>query len=233
MNTGVQPALARNFRVIALDYRGHGKSDKPHDPKAYGMEMARDVLRLMDHRKIARAHLVGYSLGGHIVAKLLTTSPERFLTATLGASAAARGTPSPGSFERAAAEFEKAPFRSTVLLLVPTNESTPDEETIRAQARQFAAGNDLAAMVAVIRGMSDLYVTEGQLNEVRVPSLALDGTADKMLADVKVLKKGWPALKLVTIEGATHSNIIPPGRGAAARPEFVNAIRDFIAANKQ
>src|SRR5436190_11906301 len=50
------------FQVIALDCRGHGKSDKPHDPAKYGPEMAADVVRLLDHLKIEKAHLVGYSM---------------------------------------------------------------------------------------------------------------------------------------------------------------------------
>ena len=60
---GVFANLAKDYRVIAIDLRGHGKSGKPHDPKAYGEEMARDVVRLLDHLKIPRAHVLGYSLG--------------------------------------------------------------------------------------------------------------------------------------------------------------------------
>src|SRR2546423_10416220 len=51
-------ALSRNYRVIALDNRGHGKSDKPHDVKQYGNEMVEDVVRLLDHLKIGKAHVV-------------------------------------------------------------------------------------------------------------------------------------------------------------------------------
>jgi pimeloyl-ACP methyl ester carboxylesterase len=58
---GVLPNLARDHRVIAFDLRGHGKSGKPKDPKAYGTEMGQDAVRLMDHLKIQRAHIVGYS----------------------------------------------------------------------------------------------------------------------------------------------------------------------------
>jgi pimeloyl-ACP methyl ester carboxylesterase len=230
IDTGVLPTLVRNFRVIALDYRGHGKSGKLHDPKAYGMEMGRDVLRLMDHLKIARAHMVGYSLGGHIVAKLLTTNPERFLTATLGGSAGARRMISDEAIERVAADFAgETPMRLLILGFVPKGESPPDNDTIR----RFLGGNDVAALAAVIRSWNGLVATEAQLNAVRVPTLALAGTADPVIEDLNALKRAWPSLKVITIDGGTHSNIIPAGRGTAARPEFVNAIRDFIAANKQ
>ena len=84
INWGVLPNLARDYRVIALDARGHGKSGKPHDAKAYGLEMGLDVIRLLDHLRVQRAHIIGYSMGAHSTAQLLTTRPERFLTATLG-----------------------------------------------------------------------------------------------------------------------------------------------------
>ena len=71
-------------RVVAIDCRGHGKSDKPHDTAKYGPQMAEDVIEMMDHLKIKKAHIVGYSMGGMITAKLLTTHPDRLLSATLG-----------------------------------------------------------------------------------------------------------------------------------------------------
>src|SRR6476469_4469889 len=49
IDTGVFANLSKDHRVIAFDARGHGKSGKPHDPKAYGNEMAQDIGRLMDH----------------------------------------------------------------------------------------------------------------------------------------------------------------------------------------
>src|SRR5262249_5585896 len=62
LNAGILAGLAADHRVIALDLRGHGKSGKPHDPKAYGKEMSRDVIRLLDHLQIQRADIVGFSL---------------------------------------------------------------------------------------------------------------------------------------------------------------------------
>jgi pimeloyl-ACP methyl ester carboxylesterase len=81
---GVFEELAKDHRVIALDLRGHGKSGKPADEKAYGVELVEDVVRLLDHLKIDKAHVVGYSLGGMITVKLLTKHPERVLSATVG-----------------------------------------------------------------------------------------------------------------------------------------------------
>src|SRR5687768_18328775 len=63
IQTGVITNLSRDHRVIALDMRGHGKSGKPYEPAAYGHHMAEDIVRLLDHLKIQKAHLVGYSFG--------------------------------------------------------------------------------------------------------------------------------------------------------------------------
>src|SRR5918994_2061064 len=76
---GVFANLAKDHRAIAIDLRGHGKSGKPHEPGAYGEEFARDVVRLLDHLKIQRAHVLGYSLGAFIAGRLATMHPERLI----------------------------------------------------------------------------------------------------------------------------------------------------------
>src|SRR5207247_2144914 len=81
---GVLNALAKNYHVIAFDLRGHGKSDKPHDPAKYGAQISQDIVRLLDHLRIPRAHIIGYSYGATNTATLLSTTPDRFITATLG-----------------------------------------------------------------------------------------------------------------------------------------------------
>ena len=68
---GITADLAQDHRVISLDLRGHGLSDKPHLSEGYGLEMAVDVVALLDHLQIDRAQLVGYSLGGFIALKAL------------------------------------------------------------------------------------------------------------------------------------------------------------------
>ena len=72
-------------RVIALDNRGHGASGKLYDPSAYhSATMADDVRALLDHLKIERADVMGYSMGARITAFLAVTHPERVRSAIFG-----------------------------------------------------------------------------------------------------------------------------------------------------
>jgi pimeloyl-ACP methyl ester carboxylesterase len=232
IETGVFPNLAKDHRVIALDLRGHGKSDKPHDPKAYA-ELGQDVVRLLDHLNVARAHIVGYSLGGAITAKLLTTNPDRFITSILGGSSGRRRWTDQDErdAEAAAAELEGGlPYRALILSTAPTDQPRPTEEAIRKRSQEIVATNDPLAHAALVRARRELVVTDSQMAAVRVPTLAVVGSADRALMGVNALKAVWPALNVVVIQGAVHSSANE--RGAPRRPEFVGAIREFVAAHK-
>src|ERR1700712_2230001 len=72
-------------RVIALDNRGHGESGKLYDAVQYDIAiMAGDVLALLDHLQIARADVMGYSLGSRRTAVLALSQPQRLRSAILG-----------------------------------------------------------------------------------------------------------------------------------------------------
>ena len=78
--------LTRNgFRVVAIDNRGHGESDKLYDRALYTAPlMAEDARRLMDHLAIPRADVMGYSMGARITAFLALAHPERVRSAIFG-----------------------------------------------------------------------------------------------------------------------------------------------------
>jgi pimeloyl-ACP methyl ester carboxylesterase len=231
IETGVFQDLAKDHRVIAFDLRGHGKSGKPTDPVAYGDDLVQDAIRLLDHLGIRRAHVVGYSLGAIITAKLVTTNPERFLTATLGGHAGYRNWKPEydRNAEARALELEgDVPFRGLVVSMTPSDEPKRSEEQIRALSAALAAVNDLKALAAYQRaGSRALNSTDSAMAAVRVPMLGVIGSLDNV-PSMNALKGVLPSLTLVVIDGATHVG----DRGAARRPEFVKAIRDFIDANR-
>jgi pimeloyl-ACP methyl ester carboxylesterase len=228
VNTGVLPELARDHRVLALDLRGHGHSDKPHDPRAYD-ELALDVIRLLDHLQIEKSHVVGYSLGGIIVAKLLTTYPERFRSAVLGGAAyrRSRSVRSDEATEAAAREIEAGVYRALIVSTAPTDEPAPSEEAIRARSREIAASGDVRAHAALMRARRALLVSDAQIATLRVPSLAVVGGADPARPRVEAMRKVWPGLRVEIVPGAAHPTVHE--RGLPRRPEFAQAIRRWIA----
>ena len=71
------------FCVVAMDCRGHGASDKPHDDGAYGDKMVSDIVSVMDAAKLSRADVMGYSMGGILTVGLLMTYGERISRAVV------------------------------------------------------------------------------------------------------------------------------------------------------
>ena len=225
MRTGVMTDLSRDHRVIALDLRGHGRSDKPRDAGAYD-EIALDVVRLLDHLGIERAHAVGYSLGGIILARLLTTHEHRFLTVTLAAAAyrRAQSERADREAEAAAREIEETGlFRSLIVSTAPVDEPPPDEQAIRGRSEAIALYNDRLALAALMRARRALLVTDLQVARVRVPVLAVVGGADPQAQRVLAMQRAWPALRVEIVPGATHPTVDP--RSLIRRPELVAAVR--------
>ena len=229
IETGILPDLARDHRVIAFDLRGHGKSSKPHDPRDYD-ELALDAIRLLDHLGIQKAHVVGYSLGGIIAAKLLTTHAERFFSAVLGGAAYRRSQSTRADREADAAareSEEKGIYRALVISTWPADEPGPSEENIVERSKAIAKKNDLAAHAALMRARRALIVTDAQAAKIPVRTLAVVGAADPALPRVKAMQAVWPRLEIELVPGAAHPTVHP--RGLPRRAEFREAIRRHIA----
>ena len=228
INTGVLANLSTDHRVLAFDLRGHGHSGKPHDPRAYD-EIGLDVIRLLDHTGVKRAHVVGYSLGGIIIAKLLTTHPERFTSALIGGAAyrRSRSARADRENEAAAREVEAGIYRALIVSTAATDEPPPGEEAVLARSREIAGSNDVRAHAALMRARRALLVSDAEIAAVRVPTLALVGGADPALLRVQAMREFWQDLHVQVVPGATHPTVHE--RGLPRRPEFAQAIRRWIA----
>jgi pimeloyl-ACP methyl ester carboxylesterase len=232
---GLLQELSANYHVIAFDARGHGKSDKPHDPKLYGRQLALDAVRLMDHLQIRRAHVIGYSMGATTVSLLLTMQPDRFLTATLFAGPGRfQGVPEQDS-EQEALEMERdCVSRTAILAGIQLNEPRPTDDDIKARSAACFANptGDRFAMAALVRGRRDQVVTRDQVAAVRVPTLGLVGGFDPLAAGMRELKKLRPDMTLLVVEGGTHGR---PGdeRGILRQPAARQALREFLESHRQ
>ena len=93
--------LLPDYRLILLDARGHGKSGKPHDPSAYALsERNLDVIAILDHLGIKKAHYLGYSMGGWIGLGLASAFPERFYSVIAGGIGPDALSPEPSRYWR-------------------------------------------------------------------------------------------------------------------------------------
>src|SRR5688572_691134 len=204
---GVFANLAKDHRAIAIDLRGHGKSAKPHVPSAYGDEMARDVVRLLDHLKIQRAHVLGYSLGGFIASRLATLHPERLISVVYAASLPFQTTDTfMNKFaEDSIKELESdMPFKSLAIAVQPPGSKPPSDDEIRKAVAPLVAANDVKALAALWRGFKTLAVSPQQLTAVKVPSIVITGSADGNAVGVPGLNKTQPQIRTVVVEGAQH-----------------------------
>jgi pimeloyl-ACP methyl ester carboxylesterase len=207
--------LSRDHLVIAMDVRGFGKSGKPHETSQYGTQWTADVIRLMDHLKIKKAHIAGYSSGGMITLKLLTEHPERFLTGILGGSGGARADfPFEGMDPLLEAYETGLTWQEVVAKF---NIPMPTGEQVEHLKKAF----DSKAQAAAGRSLRQLTVSDDQLKAIRVPVLAIYGSKDmvELITGVKTLV---PGIQFSVIEGASHGD-------APERPEFVRGIRDFLS----
>jgi pimeloyl-ACP methyl ester carboxylesterase len=221
---GIVRALAGSYRVIALDNRGHGLSDKPHTVDAYRGQMAEDVIRLLDHLKIGQAHIVGYSMGGFITMALLGTHPERLRSAVIGAA----GWNPAGletwkrMIESLADSLEQGKgLGPLVTMLGPSGGASPGAEPIEAANRALMEKNDPLALAAVIRAMFADQPSEATLRANKVPVLALVGEVDLMRSWAEMLARTAPHVELVTISGANHVS-------AVSNPQFLSNVEAFL-----
>jgi len=218
-STGVIENLAADHRVLALDCRGHGGSDKPHSPGAYGMNMIEDLARVLDGAGIKRAHIVGHSMGAHLSLRFAVAHPHRVRTLTvIGAGAAPAGGDS-AVMERIADSLERdRSFRPLIEFIWPADAPRPTPEEITAIDTEALKTNDPLALAAIAKAYGELSVTDAQARALPMPIFAVTGTNDPMTADVRRLAAAVGEVPITYVQGADHIDIM-------ARPELVEALR--------
>lgn len=204
---GILDSLAVRYTVIAPDLRGHGSSDKPREPSAYGMRFVEDLVGLLDHLGVERAHVVGYSMGGAITLRLLASHPDRVASAVIGGAGwrPAEAGPPPALLEWLPRLDAAARGEMTVSDALGASVGTEWGPELRAALDR----NDPVALGAVIRGGTGLSVAEAELRSNRVPVLAVVGEQDELVGtDVERLAGMWPDLQVVRIPGADHFSVL-------------------------
>jgi pimeloyl-ACP methyl ester carboxylesterase len=206
--TGIAPALAKNHRIVALDNRNHGQSDKPVPG---GSGRAQDIVELMDHLHIGKAHIHGYSMGGSITGQLLSMIPERFITAGFGGS---------GIRETDRALREQAEAMDAAL---PKPQGSDAAGLARFRSR-------VATMRPAGSAPVSASVPPVDLRSLDIPILAVNGSFDSPYAKTQRLWRETRVFENVILEGKTHLTAIA---SSGAPPLYIDAMTKFINAYDQ
>jgi pimeloyl-ACP methyl ester carboxylesterase len=181
------------FRVIGLDCRGHGDSDKPHDPRAYATPvMAADVRRLLDHLGIDTAHYLGFSMGARIAIQSVLDFPSRLRKVVLGGVGVEGALAQAQSIARA--------LRGGV-----------PENPVAKSFYEFAKArphNDLEALADCIEALSPPFDL-ALLKAVKTPILLVVGGKDELVSGAEELVELMPTAKLVIVPGRDHLGTVP------------------------
>jgi pimeloyl-ACP methyl ester carboxylesterase len=181
------------YRVLALDNRGHGQSDKLHDPAAYHSSiMAEDARRLLDHLGLGRADVMGYSMGARITAFLALQHPDRVRSIMLGGIGIklVEGVGLPTSI----ADAMEAPSIDAV--------TDPTARGFRSFAEQTKS--DLRALAACIRGSRQVLSRE-DVARIEAPALVTVGTTDQIAGSPHDLAALMPNARPLDIPGRDHN----------------------------
>jgi pimeloyl-ACP methyl ester carboxylesterase len=180
-------------RVIALDNRGHGRSEKLYRPADYESSvMAEDARALLDHLGIRRADVMGYSMGARISAHLALAHPERVRSLLLGGLGIhlVEGVGLPLGI----ADAMEAPSLGDL--------TDPMQRMFRAFAEQ--TGSDLRALAACIRGSRQVLTPE-EVGRIAAPTLVSVGSADTVAGSGARLAALIPGARFLDIPGRDHN----------------------------
>ncbi|WMS42510.1 alpha/beta hydrolase [Acuticoccus sp. MNP-M23] len=192
----VKTLTGAGYRVVALDNRGHGKSEKLYDSAAYQTgEMAADVVRLLDHLGADTAVVMGYSMGSRIAAFTALAAPERVSALILSGLASNLVDGVDGGAEIAAA-MEAGSVADV---------TDPGARAFRVFAEQTKS--DRKALAACIRA-SRQTLSEAQVHEITAPTLVVAGDKDDIAGSAEGLAALMQNAEPVSLPGRDHMTAV-------------------------
>lgn len=219
--------LEAGMRVIVPDLRGHGHSDKPHDPAAYSHSaLARDALALAAHLRLDDFSILGYSLGAIATAKLLGLRPHGLTAAILAGigqeilEGEVLELPHTHPAARLGRRLTMRAYMEYVAETLLRRDASPGEPGAAYRILAQAMGNDLEALAAVLRGDGSEAVSVAALHDVTAPVLVLNGRDDPAHLATARLREVLPTARVAICAGDHLS--------APWQPSFQQAVVDFL-----
>ena len=225
------PAFSRRYQVVVWDARGHGLSDSPADPEAYGLKVfAEDLRRLLDHLNIDHAYLAGHSMGGGVAVRFATTYPERLKALLVIDSFTGSGLPTPPAV-RAMRE------KSIELALTQGMGAVADHalkenanvigrirgDSDEARAmRERYMGIDPNGYAGSVRTILDNSFPEEWWSRIEVPTLVMVGEQDGAVEATRYTHTRIAGSEFIIMPGAGHMAYLD-------QPEaFTNNVLEFL-----
>lgn len=212
---GFVAELSQEYRLILVDARGHGRSGKPHEPEAYDLKLrVNDVLAVMDDLGTAKAHYLGYSMGGRIGFGIMRYALDRFYSLIIGGMSA--DTPNTD----VPPERRVATLRQGMAHYVADAEAK--EGPMEAGRRQRLLDNDPEALIAATLAPRGTDGIEDLLPEIDVPCLLYCGEADGFFAGAREAARAIPNAEFVSFPGLDH------GQTSRAAELVLPPVLDFL-----
>ena len=190
----VRALTTAGYRVIGVDQRGHGRSDKPHDPRAYSMSaFVGDLVAVLDTYLIDNVRYLGYSLGARVGWQLAVDAPEHVGRAVLG------GIPDGRPLGRLRIEQARA----------YAEEGMPVQDAVTQNYVKLAErvrDNDLRALIALAEGMRFGDADPDPQHPPVQPVLFATGSEDAILERSRALAATAPNGAFTEIPGRHHFN---------------------------
>jgi 3-oxoadipate enol-lactonase len=231
------PVLTRDFRMVSIDQRGHGHSEKPTRPEDYSLElMAEDAYGLLQHLGIEGCYLIGHSMGG-MVAQLLTLAHPEPVRALVLVDTAAEITSRMHTQDRARlVEIARDQGMEAVfeeqLRISPVADQLRGQPQLLGLWRQQFLLTSCEAYIHCARAVAKRRPLLDKLHAIEVPTLIICGeNDDPMLEASRQMHERIPGSELVVIPGAGHTPQIE--RAAAFNrvlSEFLTRVHEEIAA---
>ncbi|MES2104671.1 MAG: alpha/beta hydrolase [Pseudomonadota bacterium] len=192
---GYVDGLKEAYRLILVDARGHGRSDKPHEAAAYALENRLDDIRaVLAELQLSRAHFLAYSMGGWLAFGMAVHDPHLVASLMIGGA---------------------HPYADSLAMFAGVGGAGPDAfiaalesfigETLSREARLFILQNDLAALAAAA---NDRNGYAAQLARIAAPLMLFVGDRDQRLPLVQKADRELGAGKLLILPGANHASAL-------------------------
>jgi pimeloyl-ACP methyl ester carboxylesterase len=197
---GYVDSLKKDFTLILMDMRGHGGSDKPHDPEAYKLKLlVADVIAVMNALNIGKTHFLGYSLGGRMAFALAKYAPERFHSFIIGGQ-------SPYARPHARIRWWLQRLKKGMDAHV---EGFEKEAGIKMtpQTRAKILSNDTEALAAFLSASEWRASLEDALPNMTMPCLFYVGEADECYAGARKCANLLPKAKFISFPGLSHFEV--------------------------